>query len=211
MPRPSPIQLQRLGRYRDLLIEWNARTNLTSIEPDSIVRELIQPALDLVPLVPEGSGAAVDVGSGGGVPGIPLAIATRLQLTLIESERMKCAFLEHVAAQLGLDNVEVDCRRAEVVGQDPGSRERFDLGLARAVAALPTLLELVLPLVRVGGVALLPKGDKAEEELRGSGRALEILGGEAELADGRVVVVRKKRRTPPAYPRRPGIPQRRPL
>jgi 16S rRNA (guanine527-N7)-methyltransferase len=161
----------------------------------------------------------VDVGSGGGLPGLPLKIVRPdLELTLIEADQDKAAFLVHACAQLGLDGVEVVARRAEDAGHDPLLREAFDVAVARALAPLPVLAELCLGLVRVGGRLL---AQKTGSEGTGAGeRAIEIMGGtliavHASPSDARsagtVVVIEKVRPTPDAYPRRPGVPNRKPL
>ena len=161
----------------------------------------------------------VDVGSGGGLPGLPLKIARpELKLTLVESDQAKAAFLVRACAALGLDEVEVLARRAEDVGQDPRCRETFDVAVARALAPMPVLVELCLPLVRVGGRLLAQKTKR--EDVEAAARAIEVLGGalrhvasapsEARRA-GTVVVIEKVRATPAAYPRRPGVPSRKPL
>ena len=161
----------------------------------------------------------VDVGSGGGLPGLPLKIVRPdLELTLIEADQDKAAFLVHACAQLGLEGVEVVGRRAEDAGHDPRLREAFDVAVARALAPLPVLAELCLGLVRVGGRLL---AQKTESEGAGAGeRAIEIMGGmliavhaspSAARRAGTVVVVEKVRPTPDAYPRRPGVPNHKPL
>ncbi len=161
----------------------------------------------------------VDVGSGGGLPGLPLKIVRPdLEITLIEADQDKAAFLVHACAQLGLEGVEVVARRAEEAGHDPRLREAFDVAVARALAPLPVLAELCLGLVRVGGRLL---AQKTESEGTGAGeRAIEIMGGtlvavHASPSDARragtVVVIQKVRPTPDAYPRRPGVPNRKPL
>jgi 16S rRNA (guanine527-N7)-methyltransferase len=161
----------------------------------------------------------VDVGSGGGLPGLPLKIARPdLELTLIEADQDKAAFLVHACAQLGLEGVEVVARRAEEAGHDPRLREAFDVAVARAVAPLPVLAELCLGLVRVGG-RLLAQKTEAEPTADGV-RAIEIMGGSLVAVHaspsgarraGTVVVIKKVRPTPAAYPRRPGVPNRKPL
>ena len=166
-----------------------------------------------------GAQTLVDVGSGGGLPGLPLKIARpELEVTLIEADQAKAAFLVQTAARLGLRGVEVVARRAEDTGRDPRYRERFDVAVARALAALPVLVELCLPLVRVGGRMLAQKTEK--EDLTAAAHAIEVLGGSLHGAApapsavrraGTVVVVDKVRLTPDAYPRRPGIPARKPL
>ncbi len=163
--------------------------------------------------------SVVDVGSGGGLPGLPLKIARPdLSLTLVESDQAKAAFLVRACATLGLDGVEVLARRAEEVGQDPRFRETFDVAVARALAPMPVLVELCLPLVRVGGRLLAQKTE--HEAVGGAAHALEMLGGAlsrvvAAPSDARragtVVIIDKVKATPAAYPRRPGVPVRRPL
>ena len=161
----------------------------------------------------------VDVGSGGGLPGLPLKIARpELSVTLVEADQDKAAFLVRACAALGLQDVEVVARRAEDVGQDPRYREAFDIAVARALAPMPVLAELCLPLVRVGG-RLLAQKTSSEDVDRAAG-AIEVLGGalnrvaaapSTARGAGTVVIVDKVRPTPPAYPRRPGVPSRKPL
>ena len=161
----------------------------------------------------------VDVGSGGGLPGLPLKIARpALSLTLVEADHAKAAFLVRACAALGLRDVEVLARPAEDVGRDPLYRESFDAAVARALAPMPVLAELCLPLVRVGGRLLAQK--TAREDLERATNAIETLGGAlnrvvAAPSDARragtVVIVDKLRPTPATYPRRPGVPTRKPL
>jgi 16S rRNA (guanine527-N7)-methyltransferase len=161
----------------------------------------------------------VDVGSGGGLPGLPLKIARpELEVTLIEADQDKAAFLVHACAVLGLDGVEVVARRAEEAGHDPRLRESFDVAVARALGPLAVVAELCLPLVRVGGRLLAQKTD--QEDPVEAVRAIKALGGElqgvhptpsAARSTGTVVVVLKGHPTPAAYPRRAGIPARKPL
>ncbi|HEY0832187.1 MAG TPA: 16S rRNA (guanine(527)-N(7))-methyltransferase RsmG [Candidatus Dormibacteraeota bacterium] len=161
----------------------------------------------------------VDVGSGGGLPGLPLKIARPdLAVTLVEADQAKAAFLVRACAELGLSGVDVVARRAEEVGHDPRYREKFDLAVARALAPMPVLAELCLPLVRVGGRLLAQK--TGSEDVAVARHALEILGGSlvsvvpapsAARDSGTVVVVHKAMPTPKAYPRRPGVPARKPL
>jgi len=166
-----------------------------------------------------GARRLVDVGSGGGLPGLPLKIAhPDLEVTLIEADQSKAAFLVQAAARLGLRGVEVVAMRAEDAGQDSRYRESFDVAVARALAPLPTLVELCLPLVMVGGRLLAQKTDR--EDAARAERAIGVLGGLLEPAlpapsaargSGIVVTVRKVKPTPAAYPRRPGVPARKPL
>ena len=180
--------------------------------------ELVDDSLVLLEHLGEAK-TVVDVGSGGGLPGLPLKIARPgLSLALVESDQAKAAFLVRACATLGLDDVEVLARRAEEVGQDRRYREMFDVAVARALAPMPVLVELCLPLVRVGGRLLAQK--TAHEEMENATLSIERLGGrliEVVAAPsnarqaGTVVVIDKVSHTPPAYPRRPGVPARRPL
>lgn len=222
----------RLGRYLAMLLEANKAFNLTAItDPDAAWVRHIADALTLIPLlaaieVPGGAetglgGATgalrvIDIGSGGGLPGIPLAICVPdAQFTLVDSTGKKAAFLRSVVAELGLKNVVVINDRAEVLGQAREHRERYDCAIARAVGGLAILVEFLLPLVRVGGVALAIKGARADDELAAAGKAIALLGGEHDQTHdtptGRVVVIGKARATPRAYPRRVGEPASKPL
>ena len=201
----------KLSTLARLIAEW---PGLVSGPPE----QLIEDSLVLVELLGDAR-RLVDVGSGGGLPGLPLKIARpALEVTLIEADHAKAAFLVQACTKLGLDAVEVLPRRAEDVGQDLRYRESFDVAVARAVAPMPVLVELCLPLVRVGGRLLAQKTDK--EELASAHRAIELLGGSLDSvvatpspmrASGTVVVVTKVRGTPAEYPRRPGVPNRKPL
>ncbi|SRR6266566_2039808 len=161
----------------------------------------------------------VDVGSGAGLPGLPLKIVRPdLRVTLVESDQDKAAFLVRACAALGLQDVTVLAKRAEEIGQDPGYRELFDVAVARALAPMPVLAELCLPLVKVGGRLLAQK--TAGEDIEKAARAIDVLGGalnrvaaapSTARGAGTVVIVDKVRPTPPAYPRRPGAPSRKPL
>src|SRR5207302_6271274 len=180
--------------------------------------ELVEDSLVLLDHLGEAH-TLVDVGSGGGLPGLPLRIARPdLKVTLIEADQAKAAFLVRACAELELSSVEVVARRAEEAGRDPVYREAFDVAVARALAPMPVLAELCLPLVRVGGRLLAQK--TTDEDLSAAARAIELLGGgplriepapSKARSAGTVVVVAKVRPSPDAYPRRAGVPARRPL
>lgn len=207
--------------YVRLLLEANARLNLTRVvEPDAVARLHLLDALAALPLLPPSLGRALDLGSGGGVPGIVLAVArTDVRWTLLDSSRKKADALRGFATALGLANVEVRAERAEALGRGT-ERESFDLVTARACAALPVLLEYALPLARIGGSVLAWKGPISAEELTAGTVAASLLGGGtpevhptglAALGGHRFVRIAKSRPTPSRYPRRPGEPSRRPL
>lgn len=192
--------------------------NLTAITaPEDVDRlHFLDSLACLLEPIPEGA-LVLDIGAGAGLPGLALKIARPdLAATLLEATAKKARFLEHIVAVLGLHGVTVVNDRAETAA----GRASFDLVVARALAAMPVLLELTLPFCRVGGKVLaLKKGAGLAAELASAGRALRTLGG--ELAGSReyqldteqrqVVVVGKIRPTPPGYPRRPGLPAKKPL
>lgn len=180
--------------------------------------ELIEDCLVLVPYLADVR-KLVDVGSGGGLPGLPLKIKVpALEVTLVEADGRKAAFLTDACARLGLSGVRVVGRRAEDAARDATMREAFDVAVARALAPMPVLVELCLPFVRTGGRLLAQK--TRDEDLGPAARAIELLGGAPARVDpapsraraaGVVVVVEKVGSTPDAYPRRAGLPARRPL
>lgn len=219
---PDPGDTERLGRFLALLLDANSSLNLTAItEPDAAWRKHIFDALTLIQVLAElPKGAMVaDVGSGGGVPGIPLAICLpHLRFALIEATGKKADFLRAAAAGLELDNVLVINDRAEAVARshkDQLGRERYDAVIARALGRLNVAAELTVPLAKPGGVIALVKGEKADEELAEAGPALGLLGarhaGTIQTPTGRIVVLEKATRTPRTYPRAAGEPKRKPL
>jgi 16S rRNA (guanine527-N7)-methyltransferase len=214
-------QVRQLARHIDLVVAWNRWARLTSIvDPAKAARVHIVDSLLLLHAELPPSAVVIDVGSGAGFPGIPLKIARPdLFVTLLESTSRKAAFLELAAAEMTLP-VSVVEARAERAAHEPKWRERFDVAVARAVAPLPVLCELVLPFVRVGGKAVLLKGPGVSNEVDSGARAATILGGSApqvamdSLPGGArraIVTIEKVAATPPGYPRRPGVPAKRPL
>lgn len=207
----SPAQHETLAAYLDLLLKANERMNLTRII-DRAAAEVqhVGDALTLLPHLPREAIRIVDVGSGGGVPGIPLAIARPdATVMLIESTKKKAAFLRDAVRQLGLGNVSVSEWRAEDVGRT-NSREIFDVAVARAVATLDWLAEWCLPLVKRNGTLLAMKGAKVTDELPAAARAIRLLGGSEAVvhpvelpgSEHRVIVeVRKLASTHDRYPR----------
>jgi 16S rRNA (guanine527-N7)-methyltransferase len=217
--------VERAGAYAELLLEANRRLNLTRVTaPAEVARLHLLDALAALPhLDALRPATAIDLGSGGGVPGIPLALARPdVRWVLVDSVRKKAEALRQMVRELGLSNVAVQAERAEVLGRAAEHRERYELVAARACAPLPVLAELALPLLAVGGTLLAWKGPLAagDEELERGAVALHELGGgapelqpagPAALGGHTFVVVRKERPTPARYPRRPGEPSRRPL
>lgn len=219
-------QLDQFQTYLQELVEWNQAVNLTAIiDPVEVETRHFLDSLTVALAVSPGDladASLVDVGSGAGFPGLPLKIAwPGLKLTLVESVGKKARFLRHVRDTLGLADVDVTSERAETLGRAPGLRESFDVVVARAVAELNILVELTLPLCRIGGTVVAMKKADVEDELHRAERAIELLGGSParvvvvdvpELGERRwLVVIEKTSPTPPAYPRRPGMPGKRPL
>jgi 16S rRNA (guanine527-N7)-methyltransferase len=211
--------------FVDLLLAANEHRNLTRlVEPAAVARDHLLDAIAALPRLDELAPASVvDIGSGGGIPALPLALARpTLRWTLVEATRGKAALLQEAATTLGLSNVEVLAERAEDVGRDPGLREAADVVIARACAPLPVLAELALPLLRVGGTLLAWKGPLTPEDeeivrgtaasaLLGGDRPTIISAGHRALGGRTFVSIGKLRPTDERYPRRAGQPARRPL
>ena len=207
-----------LALFLARLLEANRAFNLTAItDLDAAWQRHVLDSLSLLPSLAADPALQriVDVGSGGGLPGLPLALALpERSFTLLEATGKKAAFLAEVSQELGLRNVTVVPERAESFGQGAG-RAHFDAATARALSRMPVLLELTLPLLRVGGMCFALKGEQAQAEIEEARRALSLLGGEVRetrrTPTGTIVIIDKPRPTPPRYPRRPGEPKRSPL
>ena len=204
----------KVQQYAHLLLEWNRSINLTGAQTLEQVEALIADAGVLVDASWTGITSVIDIGSGGGLPAIPLAVAMpHVRFTLLEANTRKCAFLEHVAGTLGLANVVVAPGRAEDLAHRPALREQYDRAISRAAARPEVLLELALPFVRTGGdlVAqvspLDPLALEPAARLLGGGtpRLQPAAGGHA------LMVVPKLAPTPSRFPRRTGLPGRKPL
>jgi 16S rRNA (guanine527-N7)-methyltransferase len=224
----SAQQLQQFEEYYRQLIDANQRVSLTSItDYQEVQRRHFGESLAVATalyragvLKPDEGARVLDLGAGAGFPGLPMRIVhPALRLTIIEATRKKTAFLESLLARLGLEDVTVIAGRAETVAHEPVHREGYDLVLARAVAPLAVLVELTLPFLAVGGSLATPKGSRAPQEMTEAGRALALCGGRIVSAEPlpspalplTLVLVEKLAPTPDAYPRRPGIPAKRPL
>ncbi len=220
------VQERQLRRYLDELLAWNQRVNLTAVtRPEDVERVHFLDSLTVAAAIPEPLRAGcslIDVGTGAGFPGVPLkVILPDIDLTLVESVAKKTAFLHHLVEVLDLKGVHILTGRAETLATDPSLRERFDVAVSRAVGSLRVLAELVLPFCRLGGRAVLSKKGDISQELVEAAPALEKLGGEVielrpvpeEVLEGQrvLVVVQKVAPSPAEYPRRPGIPAKRPL
>lgn len=210
--------MEKLDIYARLLVEWNEKMNLTAItDPVGIAVKHFADSLTAVPLLPEGEFTLIDVGTGAGFPGVPLALyRPDCQLTLLDSLNKRLTFLETVCREVDLP-VTLIHARAEEGGQDPALREKYDVACARAVAALPTLSEYCLPFVKVGGRFIALKGPDADRELEDARRGVGVLGGKVvgmtaltlptepieglEPMERRLVHIEKIKHTPATYPR----------
>ena len=226
----SSSQTVKLNAYLDEVLRANQQFNLTSVRDpelawskhilDSLQGLTVESSALSTPLF-DGAQKVIDVGTGAGFPGAVLAMARpNLQVTLLEATRKKCNFLESATAAHA-PNAGVLCARAEDAARDSSLREKFDVAVARAVGSFSEVCELCLPFVKVGGEVLLWRGQYAALEIEESKRALQTLGGKARVltsyqlpshdSEYHLVLVEKKKSTPPAFPRRSGLPKKEPL
>lgn len=222
--RISADQQSAFEIYEQQLIDWNTRFNLTAIDnPKQIrVKHFLDSLSCILALRNTPSDRVTDIGTGAGFPGLPLKIiCPTINLTLVESVGKKAAFCQHITQTINLSKVGILQERAESVAANPNEREKSDWAIARAVATLPVLVEYLLPLVRVGGYALAMKGESGPAEAQSAEQAIHILGGQIHqlipvtlpgVEDQRyLVVIEKTVATPDRFPRRVGIPAKRPL
>ena len=222
-----PLTAEQIGQfsvYHEMLLDWNTRMNLTALTApeDVAVKHIIDSLTAYDAALFDGAQTLIDVGTGAGLPGIPLAVyAPHLTVTLLDSLNKRVRFLTEVTAAMGLQNVRCIHARAEEAARTAEHRAAYDIVVSRAVARLPVLLEYTLPFVRVGGTLLALKGRAYAEEQKEARRAAEVLGGGRITArpvhlpgldDVRAILtVTKERQTPAIYPRGGGAPARRPL
>ena len=217
-------QLAQFGQYQALLLAWNERMNLTAVRQPELIRvRHFLDSLSCAMVTGDLNGRSlIDVGTGAGFPGLPLKILyPQLKLTLVESIAKKGKFLQAVVDELKLNGVTVLAQRAEQLGHSRLHRQQYDWATARAVAELRVLAEYLLPLCRIGGTMLAQKGDGVRQEIKSAAAAIEILGGgKPELATVTLpqrdrphylVTVAKIGETPAKFPRRVGVPSKRPL
>jgi len=222
----TSAQIEQFQIYYEELTDWNRRINLTAITDYREVQikhflDSLTVSLAMPQPVPPGL-KLIDVGSGGGLPGLPLKIIfPQLSLTLLESTGKKAEFLKHLVGKLSLSGIEIITGRAEEVTHQADYREHFDAVVARGVAEMPVLVELTLPFCRIGGYLIAQKKSGIDQELALSQKAMQLMGGSLaevkeiklpEFPDGRcLVLVKKVSATPARYPRRAGMPAKRPF
>ena len=206
--------------YKDLLLEWNEKINLTAItDEDEIRLKHFADSLTVAEFIEDNS-KVIDVGTGAGFPGIPLKIYNNtLDITLADSLNKRINFLNEVIDKLELNNIKAVHGRAEYLGQDKQFREQYDIAISRAVANMSTLVEYLLPFVKVGGKAICMKGPNIEDELNTSKKAIKELGGEIEKIESfkledlerNIIIIKKVKTTPSIYPRKASIPLKKPI
>jgi 16S rRNA (guanine527-N7)-methyltransferase len=217
-------QVNMLLTYEEELLAWNSRMNLTAIRDVEAVRtkHFLDSFTCVLAWKDAPPASLIDIGTGAGFPGIPLKILyPALRLTLVDSVGKKVDFCRHMVAKLGLEKVEVLQCRAEEIGQLPTHREKYAWAAARAVANLNILVEYLLPLVQVGGAVLAQKGETGPSEAQSCERAARILGGHIRqlipisltgvVEDRYLIVIDKVAATPSNYPRRVGVPAKKPI
>ena len=220
-------QADQLDRYTQLLVEWNEKMNLTAItDPEGVLVKHLMDSLTVLRSLPAAGEKVrlIDVGTGAGFPGIPLAVMREeLELTLLDSLNKRLVFLEAVCRALGLEARCVHAR-AEEAGRQKAHREKYNVATARAVAALPALCEYCLPLVVPGGVFLAMKGPDGEREAQEAASAIKVLGGklsgidewqlppvEGEAAERKILRIQKISPTPDRFPRQAAKIAKQPL
>lgn len=217
----SDENIKRLYDYMKTLIDWNKKINLTAITDEKeIIEKHFIDSLTILNYIKD-SDKVVDVGTGAGFPGVPLAINSAAKITLIDSLNKRINFLNEVRSKLNLDNVQNIHGRAEEIAREKQHRENYDVAVSRAVAPMNILAEYLLPFVKVGGICICMKGPNIEEEILDSKNAVELLGGEVidqvnmKLNDGNIsrslIIIQKVKLTVDRYPRRPGVPEKQPL
>ncbi len=226
----TPEQFAQFATYEALIGEWNERAGLTTItDSEGIQRRHFGESLalfvalrDAGVLKPGRSTSVIDLGTGAGLPGIPLRIVEpSLRLTLVEATTKKCVFLEAAVEALGLERVRVVNARAEDAARAPALRGRFEVATAKALAALPVLVEYAIPLLRDGGLLAAPKGSRVDEEVEAAQGALRELRAILEpglrlplppdVPRQTIVMVRRSGPLDARFPRRAGLPSKEPL
>ena len=217
----SDENIKKLYEYMTILLDWNEKINLTAItNVDEIIEKHFIDSLTILRYIKD-SDKVIDVGTGAGFPGIPLAINSNANLTLLDSLNKRINFLEEVKNTLGLINVQNIHGRAEEVARQKNHREMYDVAVSRAVAPMNILVEYLLPFVKVGGICICMKGPNASEEISNANNAINLLGGKyidqinIKLKNGEIdrnlIIIKKINNISNKYPRKPGVPTKQPL
>lgn len=215
-------EIEELYKFMDLLLEWNERINLTAItKPEDIILKHFIDSITIKKYI-ENKDKVLDMGTGAGFPGIPLKIiSSDTNFTLVDSLNKRIIFLNEVCDKLKLEKIENIHARAEELAKNKNYREQYDIVTSRAVARLASLVEYMLPFVKVGGSCICMKGSNVEEELNEAKNAIKILGGDIEKVDRfllpesdierNIVIIKKIKNTSSKYPRKPGTATKQPI
>lgn len=216
--------IEKYEQYMKGIIEWNEKVNLTSItnKDEFIIKHYID-SLMCVPCKEfQNAEKIIDVGTGGGFPGIPLALAAPdKEFVLMDSLNKRIKIINTLCSEIGIDNVTAIHARAEELARNKAHREAYDLCVSRAVANLSTLSEYCLPFIKTGGYFLSYKGPDSKQEIKDAKNAINILGGKIEREEKaelesfqlehKILYIKKIKKTPAQYPRKSGIPSKKPL
>lgn len=218
----SEDELEKLYKYKNLVIEWNEKINLTAITDDTefIIKHFID-SFTINKYI-ESQKTIIDIGTGAGFPGIPLKILNKENnIVLFDSLNKRLKVLEDIIEKIGLEKVETLHGRAEETFKSKKYREKYDIAVSRAVASLNVLVELMLPAVKIGGICICMKGNNAEEEISQAKKAIKELGGDIIKTEKiilpklnlerNIIIIKKVKQTPSKYPRKPGTPQKEPI
>ncbi len=213
-------QIEKFKKYFELLIEWNAKINLTSItEENEVITKHFADSLSIQKYIKDNS-KVIDVGTGAGFPGIPLKISnSSLEITLLDSLNKRINFLNTIIQELHIEKIKTIHGRAEDFGHNLNYREKFDYAVCRAVAKLNVLAEYMLPYLKIGGTFICMKGPNVEDEIETAQKALKILGGKIEKIESfelegnqrNIIIIKKEKNTPKNFPRKSGIPSKQPI
>lgn len=215
-------EIEKLYKFMNLLLEWNKKINLTAItEPEDIILKHFVDSITIKKYI-KSENKVLDMGTGAGFPGIPLKIiSSDTNFTLVDSLNKRIIFLNEVCDKLKLDKIENIHSRAEELAKNKKYREQYDIVTSRAVARLASLVEYMLPFVKVGGRCICMKGSNVDEELIEAKKAINVLGGEIEKVDKfllpnsdierNIVIIKKIKNTSSKYPRKPGTATKQPI
>ena len=215
-------EANQFDKYMQLLLEWNEKINLTAItEPSQIILKHFIDSSSILKYIKDND-KIIDVGTGAGFPGIPIKIMNKnLDITLMDSLNKRINFLNEVIQKINLDKIKAIHARAEELGRNKKHREVYDVAVSRAVANLSTLLEYLMPFIKVGGICICMKGPNIEEELKTAENAIVELGGSLEKVDNfylpnsdierNIIIIKKIKKINDKYPRKAGTPAKEPI
>ena len=215
-------QLDLMFEYKNLILEWNEKINLTAIKEDEdFINKHFVDSLTIAKYIVNKNANIIDIGTGAGFPGIPINIYSNCNIVLFDSLNKRLKVLDDIIEKLQLSNIQTLHGRAEETFRNKQHREKFDIATSRAVANLNVLAEYMLPAVKVGGICICMKAGNIEEEVEQAKKAIEILGGKIEEVEKlilpetdierSIVIIRKIKSTPKNYPRKPGTPSKDPI